>query len=147
MSLLTSRMSLSRPALWNERCFLISQQRRLYALSRFPTKRAAGPGRSRENMNPKNSSSSQQPIQGKIPLENIPSDSESRLWHTSQRPPASNPEEGLRRLLMENETLIVERSFKLFLGLSPTMLTFDGLAGRWRCSISLSVLNNAINIL
>ncbi|KAF7778830.1 hypothetical protein Agabi119p4_3175 [Agaricus bisporus var. burnettii] len=106
-------MSLSRPALWNERCFLISQQRRLYALSRFPTKRAAGPGRSRENVNPKNSSSSQQPIQGKIPLENIPSDSESRLWHTSQRPPTSNPEEGLRRLLMENETLIVERQMEM----------------------------------
>lgn len=41
--------------------------------------------------------------------ESEPSKEESQLWRTSQRPPASDPEEGLRRLLMDNQVLVIER--------------------------------------
>ncbi len=41
--------------------------------------------------------------------EERPSAEESPLWEQSARPPASNPEDGLKRLLMQNDNLIVTR--------------------------------------
>lgn len=43
------------------------------------------------------------------PRSSQPEQEESPLWQTSQRPPASDPEDGLNRLLMNNDLLIVTR--------------------------------------
>lgn len=73
-----------------------------YALSRFP-KRYPGAGRTRPTA-PLNN-----PTPSAMPHEESPSGEDSQLWHTSQRPPASDPEQGLHRLLMESDTLVIER--------------------------------------
>lgn len=151
MALTVSKMWLSRFALRNQR-YITSrlwvipnhQQCRSYALSRFPTKRATGAGRSRETPSFGNPSVSQRPVNG-LPLEDVPSDEDSRMWHVSRRPPASNVGEGLERLLMQNETLIIERYTN-----SPSCILsifINRVAGKSRCSISLLVLSNAINTL
>lgn len=43
------------------------------------------------------------------PRSSQPEQEESPLWQASQRPPASDPEEGLHRLLMDNDLLVVTR--------------------------------------
>ncbi|KXN90546.1 hypothetical protein AN958_04218 [Leucoagaricus sp. SymC.cos] len=84
-----------------------------YALSRFPNKRAIGAGRKRESAQPIRSSMKRLP-QDDFPLiYDAPSAEESRLWHTSQRPTTSNAREGLQRLLMHNDTLIIERQLEM----------------------------------
>ncbi|GLB35083.1 putative phospholipid scramblase family protein [Lyophyllum shimeji] len=78
-----------------------------YALSRFP-ERPAGAFRRRNPPPPP-----PRPPPEAIPREESPSEEQSQLWHTSQRPPSSNPEDGLRRLLLENDTLVVERQIEM----------------------------------
>lgn len=86
--------------------------KRTYAgFSRFP-ERNVGSSRNR----------GQRPRPGngfEYDAEPTPSEDESQAWHTSQRPPTSDPEEGLRNLLMNNEVLVVERQLEMlnvFLG-------------------------------
>jgi len=84
------------------------QPRCSYTLSRFPRKRPVGPGRSREilkSISPSKKDPSQDGSQGI----DIPSTKELPVWYASQLPSVSNAEEGLQRLLMQNETLIIER--------------------------------------
>jgi len=85
------------------------QPRCSYTLSRFPRKRPVGPGRSRKILKPKISPSKKDPSQDGYQDTDIPSAKELPVWYTSQHPSVSNAEEGLQRLLMQNETLIIER--------------------------------------
>lgn len=78
------------------------QQYRAYALSRL-SDRQVGTSRRRQQ-----GRASPRPLIP-VPQEEVPSEDVSQLWHTSQRPPNSNPEEGLRRLLLDNNTLMIER--------------------------------------
>lgn len=89
----------------------LHQIRRSYALSRFPSKRAPGVGRNRENIKPVQPSTRRMVQDEPQTLKDISSADESRTWHTSQHPPTSNAKEGLQRLLMLNNTLIIERYF------------------------------------
>ena len=84
------------------------QHRCSYTLSRFPRKRPVGPGRSREILKPI-SPSKKDPLQDGSQRIDLPSTKELPVWYASQRPSVSNAEEGLQRLLMQNETLIIER--------------------------------------
>ena len=102
-----------------------------YARSRFP-ERSPGVGRSRDrpeklfnrDTRPAQDSNAPQPEQeygnfwsssftGKS--EGQPSVEQSPLWKASQRPPASNPEEGLKRLLLDNDLLVITRCVFEFL--------------------------------
>ena len=71
---------------------------RNYALSRFPD-RTVGVARARQT----------QSKRANTPHEKESLDDESRVWHTTERPPASDPEEGMHALLMGHKALIVER--------------------------------------
>ena len=71
---------------------------RNYALSHFPD-RPVGVARTRQMLSKRANTSHE-----KESLEEA-----SRVWHTSERPPASDPEEGMHALLMGHKTLIVER--------------------------------------
>jgi hypothetical protein len=83
---------------------------RSFALSRFPDRGAPSGGRTR----PRPPTQRIRPAQGEHP-DSLAQDetkfdtSSSPLWEESQRPPASNPEDGLKRLL-QNNTLVVTRS-------------------------------------
>jgi hypothetical protein len=85
--------------------------RRSYALSRFPQRRP-GVGRRRqhvENDNNRSSTSSFRPAHEELPQEDKPSSETSPLWQESARSINSDPAEGLRRLLMTHESLVVTR--------------------------------------
>jgi len=84
------------------------QPRCSYTLSRFPRKRPVGPGRCREILKPI-SPSKKDPSQNGYQDIDTPSAKELPMWYTSQHPSVSGAEEGLQRLLMQNETLIIER--------------------------------------
>jgi hypothetical protein len=83
-----------------------------YALSRFPDRRT-GFGRT--------PGSGRKPTQGTVPSESAQDETsrftyeeqspayDSQLWDTSQRTPSSNPEEGLKHLLLNNNTLVITR--------------------------------------
>lgn len=86
-------------------------QCRRFAFSRFPEPKA--PGSFRSTRRRPESRSGSNPQDQEAADETYTSEYDSQLWHTSQRPPASNPEEGLRRLLAENETLVIERCARL----------------------------------
>ena len=82
---------------------------RTYAHSRFTER---GPGSSRTRDRPQRIPTDK--VRRDDPLndaghEEKPSADESDLWQASMRPPASDPEEGLTRLLMDNDELIVTR--------------------------------------
>ncbi|RPD80232.1 Scramblase-domain-containing protein [Lentinus tigrinus ALCF2SS1-7] len=82
---------------------------RTYAFSRFEKSR---PGVGRER-----------PRSSQFTYEERPSAEESPLWEQSVRPPASNPEDGLRRLLMQHDSLVVTRQIEMlniFIGLEQT---------------------------
>ncbi|RDX56601.1 Scramblase-domain-containing protein [Lentinus brumalis] len=94
---------------------------RTYAFSRFDKPRP-GVGRERPRVNPlhRRSTDAESP---KFAYEERPSVEESPLWEQSARLPASNPEEGLKRLLMQNDNLIVTRQIEMlniFIGLEQT---------------------------
>jgi hypothetical protein len=85
--------------------------RRTYALSRFP-QRSPGVGRKRQhvqNDNSRTGTSGFNPTHETVPKEDQPSSETSPLWQESARPINSDPAEGLRRLLMTRESLIVTR--------------------------------------
>ena len=85
--------------------------RRTYALSRFP-QRNPGVGRRRqhvENDNYRGSTSRFKPAHEKVPQEDKPSSETSPLWQESARSFKSDPAEGLRRLLMTHDSLVVTR--------------------------------------
>lgn len=114
MNLASTRMLLSNSAFslqrYSSRPLTTRYQPwRSYALSRFSNRRATGAGRSRETVKSANPPLTRQRPDNPQPLEDTPSDDESRMWHTAQRPPTSNSQEGLQRLLMQNDTLIIER--------------------------------------
>ncbi|KAF5358084.1 hypothetical protein D9756_001684 [Leucocoprinus leucothites] len=92
---------------------VLRQACRTFALSRFPTRRTIGAGRSRETLKPFRRTTRGQSQDDSQPMEVTPSAEESRIWHTSQRPPTSNTEEGLQKLLMQNDTLIIERQLEM----------------------------------
>ncbi|KAG5730681.1 Phospholipid scramblase family protein [Termitomyces sp. T112] len=85
-----------------------SFNQRTYTLSRFPIKQT---GVSRTRRRPPYKSS-QNALEA-IPHEEAASGEDSQLWHTSMRPPTSYPEDGLRYLLLENHTLVVERQIEM----------------------------------
>ena len=85
--------------------------RRTYALSRFP-QRSPGVGRRRqhvENDNYRSSTSGFKPAHEEVPREEQPSSEMSPLWQESARSINSDPAEGLKRLLMTHESLVVTR--------------------------------------
>ena len=85
--------------------------RRTYALSRFP-QRSPGVGRRRqhvENDNYRGSTSRFKPAREEVPREDKPSSEASPLWQESARSFKSDPAEGLRRLLMTHDSLVVTR--------------------------------------
>lgn len=85
--------------------------RRTYALSRFP-QRTPGVGRRRqhvENDNSRRDTSGPRPTRREVPHEDQSSSETSPLWQESARSTNSNPAEGLRRLLMTRESLVVTR--------------------------------------
>ncbi|KAI0665112.1 Scramblase-domain-containing protein [Cubamyces menziesii] len=60
---------------------------------------------------------------GPLPHEEQPSASQSQLWEESMRTPASNPEAGMHKLLMENDRLIITRQIEMlniFIGFEQT---------------------------
>ncbi len=107
-----------------------------YARSRY-SERNPGVGRSRDR--PERLLNNR-PIRDDPPLqeqytygsafksEQQPSAEESPLWEASQRPPASNPEEGLRKILLENDVLVVTRCVQL--PASVTLIDLDNLRCR-----------------
>jgi len=85
--------------------------RRTYALSRFPQRRP-GVGRRRqhvENENHRTRASGSRPTHEEVPQEDQPSSETSPLWQESARSTKGDPAEGLRRLLMTHESLVVTR--------------------------------------
>ena len=78
-----------------------------YALSRFPDRRP-GVGRKRETFRAEETVRPY-PAVDEVPREESPSVEGSPLWHESFRPPSGDPEYGLNKLLMSNETLVVTR--------------------------------------
>jgi hypothetical protein len=78
---------------------------RTFAISRF-TERTTGVGRTTRRNPP---TSFQQPPPRSVENEQKPFIEESQLWETSRRPPVSSPEDGLKRLLLRNDTLVIER--------------------------------------
>lgn len=84
--------------------------RRTYALSRFP-QRTPGVGRRRQHVENDNyrRDTGSRPARGEVPHEDQPSSETSPLWQESARSINSDPAEGLRRLLMTRESLVVTR--------------------------------------
>ncbi|KAI0797633.1 Scramblase-domain-containing protein [Abortiporus biennis] len=90
---------------------------RSYAWTRHEERKLPGGGRTRPRVSRKETDSERveresQPY-SPYGYEEKPSSDESQLWGTSQRPPSSNPEEGLRNLLMSNQRLIVTRQIEM----------------------------------
>ncbi|KZT11288.1 Scramblase-domain-containing protein [Laetiporus sulphureus 93-53] len=109
------------------RCFparhvlLCREFRRHYALSRFPD-RAPGGSRRRPRIDPLEKRSRLHPESGAFqgfPYEEQPSVEQSPLWEASRREPFSDPEEGLKQLLLGHNQLVVTRQIEmlnLFIG-------------------------------
>lgn len=117
-------------------------QCRRFAFSRFPEPKA--PGSFRSTRRRPESRPESNPQAGEPAHETHTPEDDSQLWHTSQRPPASNPEEGLRRLLAENETLVIERCALCKAFRSNQRISDIG-AGKSRCLTSLLVLSSRTN--
>lgn len=62
---------------------------------------------------PTSSSKKDPPQDGYQDIQDAPSTEELPMWYTSQHSSVSNAEEGLQRLLMQNETLIIERQLEM----------------------------------
>ncbi|KAI0807425.1 Scramblase-domain-containing protein [Fomes fomentarius] len=97
---------------------------RTYALSRFEKPRP-GVGRERPKLTPRQRSedNTRNTDGSQFSYEDHPSAGKSPLWEQTARLPASNPEEGLKRLLMENDRLVVTRQIEMlniFIGLEQT---------------------------
>ena len=81
---------------------------RSYALSRFP-ERNTGSSRQRPRFTARDRSGNRPFGYEDSSYEERPSSEESPLWGESQRGPFSDPEEGLKRLLLYNDELVVTR--------------------------------------
>ncbi|KAI0093558.1 Scramblase-domain-containing protein [Irpex rosettiformis] len=121
---------LRKPVLANS-CATTLGLTRSYARSRY-TERNPGVGRSRDRPErlfnthkPQDSSQNQDQRDFWSDLKQEPKSSveESPLWEASQRSPSSNPEEGLQKLLLENDVLVVTRQIEMlniFVGFEQT---------------------------
>ncbi|KAI0957426.1 hypothetical protein AcW1_005822 [Taiwanofungus camphoratus] len=89
---------------------------RTYTLSRFP-ERVPGGGRLRPKVTPRNAGSRQEPDSSNsfnaFSHEERPPFEQSPLWEASQRIPLSDPEVGLKRLLLSNDQLVVTRQLEM----------------------------------
>ncbi|KZT68179.1 Scramblase-domain-containing protein [Daedalea quercina L-15889] len=86
---------------------------RAYALSRFP-ERNIGNGRRRSRVTPLRARLSRGPTgSDDTSYEERPSTEESPLWDESQRGPFSDPEEGLKKLLLGHEELVITRQMEM----------------------------------
>ena len=107
----SSMLKLNRLGILPLRCQQIAFQRS-FALSRFPDRGAPSGGRTRPRPpTPRTSSAGRD----RLPLaldESTFDTPSSPLWKASQRPPSSDPEEGLKRLL-QDDSLVVTRSVTL----------------------------------
>ncbi|GBE82046.1 Phospholipid scramblase family protein [Sparassis crispa] len=85
---------------------------RTYALSRFPERRP-GTGRIRSeaslnDIRSRENSGRRGPINDELPTYD-----RSPLWEASKRAPVSDPEAGLKRLLLDNNQLVITRQFEM----------------------------------
>jgi hypothetical protein len=98
--------------------------RRTYALSRFPERRngfGRSSGRKSTQGTPSAQDTDQQTSYGsQFTYEKHFSADDSQLWESSQKIPSSDPEGGLKRLLLNNDTLVITRC--VFLPLNGTQL-------------------------
>ncbi|KAH9934681.1 Scramblase-domain-containing protein [Fomitopsis serialis] len=95
---------------------------RAYALSRFP-ERGTGSSRQRPRVTLRAESARGPHGFDSPPQEDRPSSEESPLWDESQRGPFSDPEDGLKRLLLGHEELVVTRQIEMlniFVGFEQT---------------------------
>ncbi|KAF9239583.1 Scramblase-domain-containing protein [Melanogaster broomeanus] len=101
----------------SKRASSLTQQHRLYALSRFP-QRSTGFGRpstARSNNSSRSLRESycEDKSRTTFDYEKQPSVDQSQLWQTSMRRPTSDPEIGLKRLLLNNDELVVTRQLEM----------------------------------
>lgn len=119
----------------------IRSQFRTYALSRFDPERRPGVGRVRPKVTPVSSPRrtrdpsypSEEPFSTSEAHRAFETDLNSPLWEASQRVPTSDPEQGLKTLLMDNDLLVITRCVVIlecimfwnlrFLGESPSCQT------------------------
>lgn len=96
--------------------------RRTYVLSRFPERRngfGRSSGRKSTQGTPSAQDTDQQtPYRSQFTYEKHFSADDSQLWQSSQKIPSSDPEGGLKRLLLNNDTLVITRC--VFLPLNGT---------------------------
>ncbi|KAG0705349.1 Scramblase-domain-containing protein [Suillus ampliporus] len=88
-----------------------------YAFSRFPERRT-GFGRSSGRKPTQGTMTSaqdagQQTYESQFTYDEQPSAHDSQLWGSNQRMPSSNPEGGLKRLLLDNNTLVITRQLEM----------------------------------
>lgn len=84
---------------------------RPYALSRFPDRKPVGSGRTKSPPSPQRTPQAHASPEhaNQYGSEERPSAEESPLWEESQKIVGSDPEEGLMRLLLESNSLVVTR--------------------------------------
>jgi len=95
---------------------------RAYALSRFP-ERGTGASRQRPRVTLRAELSRGPQGFDSPPQEDRPSTEESPLWDESQRGPFSDPENGLKRLLLGHDELVITRQIEMlniFVGFEQT---------------------------
>ena len=127
-----------------------SALQRSFALSRFPDRGAPSGGRTRPRSPAPRirlaQAAARPDTSGKPPLtqdETTFNTSNSSLWEESQRPPSSDPEDGLKRLL-QNETLVVTRSVNYTASPFVNCISFD--TDSSKCSIYSWALSKRINM-
>ncbi len=127
-------------------------QCRNYALSRFDERRPGG-GRERPKLAPRDAQNrrsrgeAEKPNDWQSEQQFLGEQSPLDLWEASQRPPASNPEEGLKRLLLENNQLLITRLLRSIPKVTyPMHVLMLVPPGKSKCSISLWALNSQIDI-
>lgn len=147
--MLARRLGLVTRTIWNQAIYpkyantvVVTNQVRSYALSRFEPERI---GRTRPKLKPRDISQARKSLNPEDvgrpyvhTLGYVDTNEDSPLWQASQRSPASNPEEGLRTLLMGNELLIVERCAVLHVvpSVQEKKVLRLCLPDKLRCSIS-----------
>lgn len=84
---------------------------RPYVLSRFPDRKPVGTGRTKSPPSPQRTPQAPAPPEhaDQYGSEGRPSAEESPLWEESRKIVGSDPEEGLMRLLLESNSLVVTR--------------------------------------
>ena len=125
---------------------LLQLPRRTYVHSRFPDK-VPGSSRKRERIervHPRRATQSEEPESWfNFAQEQKPSVEQSDLWEASRRTPTGDPEEGLRRLLLGNEVLVVTRFAR---STSEKYQVLKRSLDKSRCSISSSDSSSQTNM-